>query len=90
MGKTTAPIAIAANGNATIANASVTAQAATRSVSRQSYKSRSPSGRQNPFSPQRFCAPSTAENSAPTAPMPRPATRSSFTPASCSARSTPA
>ena len=34
--------------------------------------------------------PSTAANIAPTAPMPRPATRSIRTPASCSARSTPA
>ena len=46
--------------------------------------------RQKPFSSQSRCAPSTAANSAPTTPMPRPATTSILTPASWSARSTPA
>ncbi len=46
--------------------------------------------RQKPFSSHSRCAPSIAANSAPTTPMPRPATTSILTPASCSARSTPA
>ena len=45
---------------------------------------------QTPGRSQSRRAPSTAANIAPTAPMPRPATRSILTPASCSARSTPA
>ena len=90
IGNTSAPAAIAASGTATMSTASATAQTARRRAGRQAYSALTPADRQKPFSPHRLCPPSMAANSAATTPMPRPATMSSLTPASCSARSTPA
>ena len=69
---------------------STSAQPATRSGARQRYACAMPACFHSPADSQSRCPPSTAANIAPTAPMPRPATRSIRTPASCSARSTPA
>ena len=90
IGNTSAPAAIAASGTATMSTASTTAQNARRKAGRQAYNVATPADCQNPFSLHRLCPPSMAANSADTAPMPRPATMSSLTPASCRARRTPA
>ncbi len=84
------PIAMAAIGSATTATASSSAPLSMRSVGRQPYSVATFGSFQKPLSLQRWGAESTAVNRAPTPPMPRPAATSSFTPASCSARSTPA
>ncbi|OLC80202.1 MAG: hypothetical protein AUH72_12375 [Acidobacteria bacterium 13_1_40CM_4_65_8] len=66
------------------------AQATMRGTCLHEYSDATAGDRQNPFSSHNRCAPSTAANNTPTTPMPRPATMSSLTPASWSARRTPA
>ena len=90
IGKTRRPSATAAIGAHTIAMDAASAAETLRGAKRQPYIARTPGPFQNPRSSHNRCAPSTAANIAPTTPMPRPATTSIFTPASWSARRTPA
>ena len=84
------PAATAAIGTATMASDAASPHTMTVGTIRQPYSVRTAADRQNPFSSHNRCAPSTAANSAPMTPTPCPATISSLTPASWSARSTPA
>src|SRR5262249_7583587 len=78
------------SGNASSAAATASIQAATAMGRLHAYARASPADFQSPsFSHSRW-PPSTAANSAPIAPALLPATRSIRTPASCSARNTPA
>ena len=84
------PRAATAIGSATITSETANAATAIRGMIRQPYSRVTSGDRQKPLSSHNRCAPSMAANSAPTTPTPRPATTSILTPASCSARSTPA
>src|SRR5262249_32984264 len=84
------PSASTTSGTASSAAAAMSAHPATRSGCPQRYACASVPCFQSPALSQSRWPPSTAAKIAPTAPMPRPATRSIRSPASCSARSTPA
>ena len=86
----TTPKATGTSGTQRNAAAATSAAPVNRSGRRQPYARAVADDFQMPSFSHSRCPPSTAANMAPAAPIPRPATRSTRTPASCSARSTPA